>query len=77
MHDHIKIFRSPAGEAWTFLDKHGINYIAVCANEAEMDFYETRDPKGLWAILAKGNWPGYLERLPDMGSGIKVWRVRG
>jgi hypothetical protein len=77
MHDHIAIFRSPAGEAWAYLNKHNINYIAVCPNEAEMSFYEKRDPKGLWAILSKGNWPGYIEPMPDMGSGIKVWRVRG
>jgi hypothetical protein len=77
MHDHIAIFRSPAGEAWRYLNKHQINYIMVCPNEAELSFYEQRDPNGLWAILSQGNWPGYLERLPDMGSGIKIWRVRG
>ena len=27
-------------------------------------------------LLAKGNTPEWLEPLPDMGDGLKVWRVR-
>jgi hypothetical protein len=77
MHDHIAIFKSTPGVAWQYLKAHQINYIAICPNEAEMALYQSRDPKGLWAILKSGNWPGYLTPMPDIGDGIKVWRVRG
>lgn len=77
MHDHIAIFKSTPGVAWQYLKAHQINYIAICPDEAEMAIYQSRDPKGLWAILKSGNWPGYLTPMPDMGDGIKVWRVRG
>ena len=77
MHDHIAIFKSAPGVAWQYLKAHKINYIAICPNEAEMEIYLNRDPKGLWAILKSGNWPGYLTPMADMGDGIKIWRVRG
>ncbi len=77
IHDHIAIFKNTPGIAWQYLKAHQINYIAICPNEAEMDIYLQRDPKGLWAILKSGNWPGYLTPMPDMGDGIKIWRVRG
>jgi hypothetical protein len=77
MHDHIAIFKSDPATAWQYLKAHQISYIAVCPKEAEMEYYQKRDPKGLWAILASGNWPGYITPMPDMGDGVKIWRVRG
>ena len=76
MHDHIEIFRSPSETALPILKKHGITHIAICPSEAEMAYYAKKDPNGLWAQLKKGNTPAWLERLPDMGEGINVWRLR-
>ena len=76
MHDHIQIFRSPPDAAYRLMKQRGINYLAVCAAEAELGFYAKKDPGGLWAQMKKGKKPDWLQPLPDMGEGIKVWRVR-
>lgn len=75
MHDHIEIFRSQPDIAHALLLKRGITHIAVCPGEAELEFYAKKDPAGLWAVLKKGPAPSWLQPLPDMGEGIKVWRV--
>ena len=76
MHDHIEIFRSAPDTARDVITKRGITHIAACPSEAELRYYVKKDPNGLWSQLAKGNTPAWLEPLPDMGDGIKVWRVR-
>jgi hypothetical protein len=76
MHDHIQIFRSAPAVAQRLMQARGIDYLAVCEAEAELGFYAKKDPNGLWTQLKKGNVPGWLEPLPDMGKGIRVWRLR-
>ncbi|MBA4747097.1 MAG: hypothetical protein H2056_00130 [Sphingopyxis sp.] len=76
MYDHIQIFRSPPTSAWRLLQARGINYLAACDGEAELHFYATKNPDGLWAQLMSDNGPDWLEPMPDRGKGIKVWRVR-
>jgi hypothetical protein len=76
MHDHIEIFRSAPDTSRTFITKNGITHIAACADEAEMTGYVKTDPKGLWATLSKGQTPDWLEKMPDAGNGILVWRVK-
>lgn len=76
MHDHIQIFRSEPAAAHRLMQARGIGYLAVCPQEAELGFYASKDPNGLWAQVRKGNVPVWLEPLPDRGEGIKVWRVR-
>ena len=76
MHDHIEIFRSSADKSRAIIAKRRITHIAACASEAEMTGYVKTDPKGLWARLAKGDAPDWLQAMPDAGDGIKVWRVR-
>ena len=76
MHDHIQIFRSEPAAAHRLMQVHGITYLAACPKEAELGFYARKDPKGLWAQIAKGNVPSWLEPLPARGEGIKVWRIR-
>lgn len=76
MHDHIEIFHSPPDVARRLLAARGVDYLAACPNEAELRFYAKKDPKGLWAQISKNNVPDWLEPLPDVGKGIKVWRVR-
>ena len=76
MHDHIEIFRSPPAVALALLKAHDIQFIAACPGEAELEYYAKQDPSGLWALLAAGKAPRWIEPMPDMGKGIKVWRVR-
>lgn len=76
MHDHIQIFRLPPEASSALIKKHGITHIAACPTEGEMQFYAKKDPAGLWAQLKKRQVPAWLEPMPDMGHGIKVWRVR-
>ena len=76
MHDHIQVFRSPPAFAHRLLNKRGIDYVAVCPDEEELANYARKDPKGLWAQMAKGKVPDWLEPMPVMGKGIRVWRVR-
>lgn len=76
MHDHIAIFRSAPEKARAIIAVRGITHIAACPSEAELSFFVKKDPGGLWDRLSKDNVPTWLERLPDMGEGIRVWRVR-
>lgn len=76
MHDHIQVFRSPPAFAHRLLNKRGIDYVALCPDEEELANYARKDPKGLWAQMAKGKVPDWLEPMPVMGKGIRVWRVR-
>ena len=76
MHDHIEIFRSHPDVAKQLMTARGINYLAVCPDEAELDLYSKKHPAGLWGQIAKGNVPEWLEPLPAKGKGIMGWRVR-
>ena len=76
MHDHIEIFRSEPNKARSIIIKRGITYIAACPGEAELNYYARKDPGGLWDQLSKGKTISWLQSMPDMGNGIKIWRVR-
>lgn len=76
MHDHIQVFISSPETAHRLLQRRRIDYVALCAGEEELANYARKDPDGLWAQMAKGQVPNWLEPLPDIGKGIKVWRVR-
>lgn len=76
MHYHIQIFRSSPDAARQLLKARGINYLALCPAETELAIYARKDPGGLWAQMAKGKIPEWLEPLGSQGEGIKVWRVR-
>ncbi len=76
MRDHIRIFSLNPDNARQILAQRKISYIVLCPGESEMRLYAKKDPSGLWGMIAKGAPPAWLEPLPDMGEGIKVWRVR-
>jgi len=76
MRAQIDMYRLPEAQSYAILRSRNISHIVACMGEAEMRGYEKRNPDGLWAQLAKGNTPDWLEPLPDMGDGLKVWRVR-
>ena len=76
MRAQIDMYRLPEAQSHAIVRSRNISHIVACTGEAEMRGYEKRNPDGLWAQLAKGNTPDWLEPLPDMGDGLKVWRVR-
>ena len=76
MHDHIQIFRSVPDDSHQLMRMRKITYLAVCVDEEELANYKRKDPKGLWGQMSKGDVPAWLERLPAIGKGIRVWRVR-
>lgn len=76
MHDHIQIFRASPDSGYRLMKARGIDYLALCPDEVELANYVRKDPGGLWAHISKGEVPDWLEPLPVMGKGIKVWRVR-
>lgn len=76
MRAHIDIYRLPPAQARAIVQRRKVTHIVACSDEAEMKGYARRNREGLWAQLAKGNTPDWLEKMPDMGEGLKVWRVR-
>jgi hypothetical protein len=75
MRDHIDIYRLPEARAREIVMRRGITHIVGCLEEPEMKAYVKGDPDGLWAQLAKGDTPDWLQPVPISGSGLKVWRV--
>lgn len=76
MRAHIDIYRLPPAQSHAIVQRRKVTHIIACSDEAEMKGYAKRNPDGLWAQLVKGKAPDWLEPLPDMGEGLKVWRVR-
>jgi hypothetical protein len=76
MHDHIAIFKSAPDQSHAIVKQRGITHIIGCIGEGELNSFAKTDPNGLWAGLQKGISPAWLEPMPDMGEGIKIWRVR-
>jgi asparagine N-glycosylation enzyme membrane subunit Stt3 len=76
MRDQIKLFISPPNGAHVIVASRRIEYIIACPDDAEFALYAKRNPQGLWGQMSKGQIPAWLERIPDMGEGIQLWRVR-
>lgn len=76
MRAHIDIYRLPPAQSHAIVQRRKVTHIVACSDEAEMKGYARRNPDGLWAQLAEGKTPDWLEKMPDMGEGLKVWRVR-
>lgn len=76
MRDQIDIFRLPEAKAHAIVKRRGINRIAACFGEAELELYTKRNPDGLWAQLAKAAPPQWLEYEGKYGEGIAIWRLK-
>jgi hypothetical protein len=75
MRDQIDLFRLPPDEAKAIIGRRAIRYIVACPQDGEMKRHAKKDPAGLWAQLAAGKAPDWLEYQGPMGKGLKVWRV--
>jgi hypothetical protein len=76
MRDQIDIFRLPPSQSRAIIQRRGIDYIVACPGEGELVNYADKNPYGLWAALAKGQAPDWLEYRGKLGKGLIVWRVR-
>jgi hypothetical protein len=76
MRDQIDIFRLPPDQSRAIIMRRGIDYIVTCPGEGEMANYAAKNPDGLWAGLAKGDVPDWLEYRGKMGKGLMVWAVK-
>ncbi len=75
MSDQIRIFTSAPDVARRLLDMHNIRFIVACDAEAELDSYARTHPDGLWAQLANGYNPAWLQPVHFRDSGLKLWRM--
>ncbi len=75
MADQIRFFTGTPDKARTIMAERGIDYIIACPDEPELNTYSRKHPDGLWAMIAKGDRPKWLQpvKLPD--SRLLVWRV--
>jgi hypothetical protein len=77
MRDVIRLFTAPAEDAAAIVAARGIDYFAVCPQLLEPRHYATENPDGLWAAVAAGHLPDWLEPVAVPGTQvIRVWRVR-
>ena len=63
-------------QAESFLRGAGVTVIAYCAGDWQTHHFAELEPQGLYADLARGNIPAYLEALPAAeGSDLTLYRV--
>ena len=72
----LDIFLRPAAEASARLSALGADYVAFCPGAPERHNYAAAAPDGLVAVLARGEVPDFLERLPIDGTSLAVYRTR-
>ena len=74
---NYRVFTASPDEARRILDAHGVDYLVSCGGAPPSDLRPHERDKGLWAGLAAGNPPEWLEKLPTSdGDAFTVYRVR-
>jgi len=76
MADQIRIFTSSPDVARELLEAHHIGFIVTCQAEPELALYAKKRPEGLWAELANGNKPEWLQPVHIRDNGLLVWRIK-
>jgi hypothetical protein len=72
----LDVFLGPASGAQKQIAALGVDYIAFCPGAPERYIYAAAAPDGLAAALARGDIPGFLERIPLDGTNLAVYRAR-
>ncbi len=70
------VFLGAPADAATRLAALGVDYLAFCPGAPERHNYAAAAPEGLAAVLARGEVPAFLERVPLAGTTLEVYRVR-
>jgi hypothetical protein len=77
MHDLITIFIAPPATGRSLLAARSIEYVVVCPGMAETSLFLHYGPRGLWAHIAAGRTPDWLEPVRVQGARrMRVWRVK-
>ena len=72
----IKLMLAPLPEAKQILSDRKVDYVVTCATVPDLNIIKLA-PDGLEAHLARGDAPGFLERLHlNPADKIAVWRVK-
>jgi hypothetical protein len=70
------LFAAPADEARRIVDLHGIDYIVSCGSSPPNILSVEERRHGLWAALAAGALPDWLEKMPAGADDVfTVYRV--
>ena len=72
--DIITAFTGSPASARRILVKQNIDYLVGCRNSAELIYYGSKAPDGLWAKLQEGHKYDWLEPQPTIGL-FQIWRV--
>jgi hypothetical protein len=70
------VFLGAPSEAAARLAARSVTYLAFCPGAPERHNYAAAAPEGLAAVLARGETPAFLERIPLAGTALEVYRVR-
>lgn len=73
----LDIAAAPAARAEADLRRYRVDYVATCAADREYDWLQATQPDSLFARLARGQPPDYLERVSVPNAAIRVYRLRG
>lgn len=77
MRDAIQLFISPATRSQYIIADRDIEYVVACPEMAEVKNFSSDNPAGLWADLAAGKDPSWLEPVSVPGvQQLRIWRVR-
>jgi hypothetical protein len=71
----LDVFLAPPQLAKARLDTLDARYVAFCPGAPERFNYARQAPQGLAALLARGEVPPYLERMPLSATDVAVYRV--
>ena len=70
------LFGGPIAGAPEILRRRGSDYVLICPDLAESTLYRSRNPNGLYAVLARGEPPPWLTPVPlPARSPFKLFRV--
>ncbi|WFS00924.1 hypothetical protein [Rhizobium tumorigenes] len=73
----MKIGLATPKDAQALMQQAGVTLLAYCAIDPQVEKLSQRSPDGLYAQIAKGNVPAYLEPFSvKQGPDIKFFRVR-
>lgn len=73
----LHIGMSPPDLAKRYMDDAGVTLLAFCADDPQIGSIEREAPDGLYAELAKGNVPAWLEPVPEtLGQPLVIYRYR-
>jgi hypothetical protein len=76
MRDVIVVFSGEISNAQSIIKRHNADYVAMCSDLAEVNFYADANPDGLAATLIADEAPEWLEPVEmDAPEEFRVWRI--